>query len=829
MPTDVERIARLRDEIRRHDHLYYVEARPEISDRQYDQLMDELKALEARHPELVTGDSPTQRVGGEPLEGFATVTHPVPMLSIDNTYNEAEVRAFDERVRKGLGGRPFHYVVDPKIDGVAVSLRYQNGLLTQAATRGDGRTGDDITNNARTIRSIPLSLVRGQDWSGPAALEIRGEVYWPRKAFNAVNAKRAAEGVETFANPRNGAAGTLKQLDPRIVAQRGLAFLAHSLGEMPTPIAPTHSQTMKTLAQWGIPTSPHMKVCKDADELLKVIHDWAGLRDQVDYETDGMVAKVDELELRELLGATSRYPRWCIAYKYQAERAATVLKEVSFQVGRLGTITPVGHFDPVKLAGTTVSNASLHNFDQVDRLDVRVGDTVLVEKAGEIIPQVVQVEFDKRPPDAKPIRPPRKCPECGEPTARDEGGVYLRCVNPECPAQIRQRLEFFAGRNQMDIEGLGPAMVDQLVTGNLVKHFGDLYRLRKEDILKMELEARLEGERDKSLVEQLKGKAGRRLAKGVSETLSRSFRSIYEISDSGKEKLMSIPGMDAKKAEKVYRKFHESKIADNLLTAIAASKERGMARLLAALGIPHVGGTVAEKLAGSFGSIDELACADDEAIRRVLAKRSVVAERLYDALRTIDEKNDSKEGGVSGDLVEWVRTLKAEGIDGTRAERIAGRFGCVEQLLKASVDEIDYAMREGDPSVIARSICGFCRSDSGRMTLSRLKHSGVKMTPEKKNVIPGSQLAGKTVVVTGVLKTFSRKEAEEAIRQAGGVVGSGVSRNTDLVVVGEDPGSKAAKAKELGVEMLDEAELVRRLGIPKMKGKTGWKEHPRLF
>ena len=681
MASDAERIAKLREEIRQHDYLYYVETRPEISDREYDKLMETLRALEAKYPDLVAPDSPTQRVSGQPLEGFASVTHRVPMLSIDNTYGEAEVREFDERVRKGLGARQFHYVIDPKIDGVAVSLRYEGGLLSEAATRGDGRTGDDITSNTRTIRSVPLRL-GGRQWSGPDVLEVRGEVYWPRKAFSACNAKRAAEGLETFANPRNGAAGTLKQLDPKAVAERGLAFLAHSLGEMSQQIARTHSETMKALSRWGIPVSPHMKVCDDVDAMLKVIHEWANMRSEVDYDTDGMVAKVDEVELRDVLGATSKYPRWCVAYKYEAQRAATVLREVSFQVGRLGTITPVAHFDPVQLAGTTVSNASLHNFDQIERLGVRVGDTVFVEKAGEIIPQVVQVDFEKRPAGAQPIRPPRKCPACNEPTQRDEGGVYLRCVNPECPAQIRQRLEFFAGRNQMDIESLGPAVIDQLVGKGLVKHFADLYRLKEEDLIGLEL------------------------------------------------------GSHTREDGKVIVQRVQEVLAGKLTSAIGASKSRGLTRLLAGLGIRHVGGRVAEVLAEHFGDIDAIAGASAEELTEV------------------------------------------------------GEVG----------------------PVIAGSVHQFFHSEAGKDAIARLKEVGLKTGGEKRKGASGAPLAGKTVVVSGTLKGFSRTEAEEAVKAAGGRAASSVSKNTDFVVVGDSPGSKADKARALGVEIIDEAEFVRRLG-----------------
>lgn len=675
--TDQERIDQLRSEIRRHDRLYYVDAKPEISDRDYDRLMDDLKALEAKHPELVTPDSPSQRVGGEPIEGFSTVRHALPMLSIDNTYNEEQVRDFDARIRRSLGDRPFHYLVDPKIDGLAISLRYEHGMYKLAATRGDGETGDDVTANVRTIKSVPLSLV-GKNV--PDVVEARGEVYWPRKAFAACNAARKAQGQPTFANPRNGAAGTLKQLDPKIVSQRGLAFFAHSLGEMSSLPSGSAYETMKTLADWGLPMNPHTRRCKNIDEVLAAIHDWLTRRNEVDYETDGMVVKVDDFDLRDELGQTSKYPRWCIAYKYEAQRAETIVREIECNVGRLGTVTPVAHFDPVHLSGTTVTNASLHNFDQVALLDVRVGDTVLVEKAGEIIPQVVQVVFDKRPAEAHAFNPPRHCPACGKDLFRDEGGVYLRCVNPECPPQIRRGLEHFCGRDQMDIEGFGPALLDELIKGK-VRHFGDLYRLTVDDL--------------------------------VGQELSRHTRA------DGKEVIAKIqPGL-----------------AEKLVTAVQASKTRGLDRLLTGLGIRHVGGRAAEVLAAHFGDIDRIAAAGEQEL--------------------------------------------------------------------SEVHEIG--------PVIARSVHDFFHSDGGRDVVARLKAVGVQTTAAAHATGQAQPLKNRSVVVTGTLEHFTRSGAEEAIKAAGGRVTSSVSKNTDFVVVGVSPGSKADKARTLGVEIIDEAEFVRRL------------------
>ena len=670
MPDDAQRIEQLREIISRHDTLYYVHAAPEISDREYDRLLDELKALETARPELITPESPTQRVGGQPSKGFDTVKHAVRMLSIDNTYNADEVRKFDTRIRKAVGDETVQYVVEPKIDGIAASLLYKDGRLAQVATRGDGKEGDNITANARTIRSIPLKL----NVQAPPELYVTGEIYWPKEAFAACNARRVEEGLAAFANPRNGCAGTIKQLDPKVVDERKLAFLAYGFrpgdGAAGVPWSDVRRVTeiLDHVRELGLPLN-EMKVCGDIDEVLSEIERWSQNRWDQPFEIDGAVIKVDEFELREEIGATSRHPKWCIAYKYEAEQAETVLLSIDVQVGRTGTITPVAHFEPVQLAGTTVSNASLHNFDQVERLGVRVGDTVLVAKAGEIIPQVVHVVGDRRPEGTEPTRPPVNCPACGQPAARDEGGVYLRCGNPECPAQLRERLGFFAGRDQMDIENLGPAVVDQLVDNALVTHFADLYHLKSAEVA-------------------------------------------------------SLERMGAKSAA-------------NLLAAVEASKSRGLARVIAALGIRHAGGRAAEVLARAFGDIDMLADAS------------------------------------------------------------------IEELTE--IDEIG--------PTIARSVHDFFHGDAGRETINGLKAAGVQMTNTAVETPAGAgALEGKTIVVTGTLEHFSRREAKEAIQSAGGRASSSVSSKTDFVVAGDSPGSKADKARDLGVEVIDEEEFRKRLG-----------------
>lgn len=560
-----KRIEQLREEIRRHDHLYYVEAKPEISDRQYDKLFDELKRLEDAHLDLVTPDSPTQRVGGAPIEGFRSVTHTVPMLSIDNTYNEAELREFDERVRKGLGGEAYEYIVEPKIDGVAVSLRYESSLLVLAATRGDGVSGDDITVNARTIRAIPLKLSGGNI---PDVVEVRGEIVWPTESFRKFNEKLAADGKPTFANPRNGAAGTLKQLDPRNVAGRGLSFVCHGFGRIEPFREETGWDIYDKFEVWGIPVSPHREKLKSIDAIIKHIPTWDERRHTLPFETDGLVVKVNALDQRDALGATSRYPRWCIAYKFAAERAESRLLQVDFWVGKQGTITPRAVMEPMQLSGTTVRHASLHNFDQIDRLDVRIGDTVIVEKAGEIIPQVISVVKDRRPHNAKKIQRPTQCPECGGAVEQDEGGVYLRCINPACPAQLKERLTFFAARDQMDIEGLGQVLVEKMVDKGWLHAFADIYRLpaRRKEIPEIEIE------------QQRKSEDGQTKA-----TLT---------------------------------KFGEKR-TQKLLDGIERSKKQPLARVLAAMNVRHVGAATAELIAEHFGSMQAIAEADEAALQEV--------------------------------------------------------------------------------------------------------------------------------------------------------------------------------------------------------------------
>jgi len=636
MAEDVKKqIEQLRSEIRRHDYLYYVLNQPKISDRQYDKLFAELKKLEQANPQFVTPDSPTQRVSERPLEGFATVRHAVPMLSMDNTYNAEELRAFDERVRKQLApaggkqGQDYDYVVELKIDGLAISLRYENGELVTAATRGDGEVGDDVTANVRTIKAVPLVLL--SDSSIPDVLEVRGEVYMPIPSFVELNKLRVEAGEPAFANPRNAAAGSLKLLDAKITAARNLSFFAYATGELSEPLSANHYQTLQKLKKLGLPVNPDIQRAKNIDEVINICLSWTEKQPKLNYHIDGMVIKVNRFDLRDILGATGRAPRWCISYKFPAERAKTMVESIDVQVGKSGILTPVANLRPVQLSGTTVKRASLHNFDELNRLNVGVGDTVVIEKAGEIIPQVIEVKT--KAAVSAPFEIPTQCPSCGSVVARDEEGVYIRCQNPDCLGRLKERLKYFAGRGQMDIEHLGEALIEQLIQAGLVRDLPDLYKLRNEDLI----------------------------------------------------------GLDRM----------GEKSADNVIKAIEKSKRQLLARVIAGLGIRHVGGQSAQILAEHFGSFGEVMGADEQTL--------------------------------------------------------------------AAIDQIG--------PIMAKSICEYFTNQK-KLIEELLGY----LNPQQPKLKRSDKLAGKTIVVTGTLANFSRQQAKESIRQAGGKPSSSVSKKTDFVL-----------------------------------------------
>ena len=655
------RAEELRELVRRHDRLYYVENAPEVTDREYDSLFGELVALEREHPELLTPDSPTQRVGGEPLKGFTTVDHSEPMLSLDNTYSTDEVRDFDRRVRERLSVDEVDYVVELKLDGVSLSLVYARGVLVRAATRGDGSRGDDVTGNVRTIRAVPLRL---EGSHRDADIEVRGEVVLPRSGFEALNEKRRAAGSEPFANPRNATAGSLKLLDPSLVAERPLDALFYRIVGAERIGVTTQHDALEAIGDMGFRTGPEGSLCSGIDRVIERCGYWEDRRGSLDYDTDGLVVKVDRLDAQERLGRTARSPRWGIAYKFPAESATTVVEDITVQVGRTGRLTPVAHLEPVTISGSTVSRATLHNQDEVERLDVRVGDTVVVEKGGEVIPKVVSVVTTKRKGGPRRFRMPTECPVCGGPVVREEGEAAHRCVNAACPAMVRRSLEHFASRGAMDIRGLGERIVDVLVDSGLVEDFGDLYALSEDQ-------------------------------------------------------LIELPRMAETSAA-------------NLVREIDASRTRSLSRLVFGLGIPHVGARVAGLLARRFGSLERL----------------------------------------------------------ERASR--------EDL--ADVEEVG--------PVIAAAVSSFFRAKENRRVIRKLRDAGVR-TESVEKTPAGGPLEGMRVVLTGTLASMARDEARRAVEGAGGRVASSVSGKTDLVVVGRDPGSKAERARELGVRTVGEAEFLR--------------------
>lgn len=557
------RVRELRDLIRRANKAYYIEAQPFLSDRDFDAYLQELDHLEQKY-DLQTADSPTQRVGGEPTKEFPTVQHPVPMLSLDNTYNQEELADFDRRVRDILGHDDFDYHVEMKFDGTALRLRYENGQLVLGATRGDGSSGDDITPNVKTIRDIPLRL----NGEAPEVVEVRGEAYMEKQAFVRMNEFREEEGQTVFANPRNATAGSLKLQDPRMVARRPIRFFCFDLLLESGDRSLTQHNKVKLIRDLGLPVSDHFRLCATIDKVFETIQEWEELRHELPFETDGVVIKVNQERFREELGATSKAPRWAIAYKYEAEQATTRLEDITLQVGRLGKITPVAELKPVQLAGTTVKRASLHNEDEIHRKDIRVGDQVVIEKAGEIIPQVVSVVDPDRPDRAPKFDMPKQCPACGDELVRLDDEVAWRCINPKCPPQVRSRIEHFASRDAMDIDGLGEAIVDQLVSNDLVSTYADLYDLTTEQLMPLERMAEksaqnlvdsIEASKQQPLDRVIFGLGIRFVGQTVARDLARAFGSMDHIMDAAENDLTAIDSIGPRIAESVVAFFENEK------------------------------------------------------------------------------------------------------------------------------------------------------------------------------------------------------------------------------------------------------------------------------
>src|SRR5882762_4974870 len=706
------KIRQLREEIRKHDRLYYEEAAPIIGDHEYDRLYKELVDLETQFPDLLTPDSPTQRVGGRPLQAFEQVSHLIPMLSLDNTYSEAEVKNFYARMQRLLPDEKIPVVIEPKVDGVAVSLIYENGKLRQAATRGDGNVGDNITQNIRTIRSVPERL---RD-NAPKLLEVRGEVYMDRKGFEKLNDEREKEGLALFANPRNAAAGSLKQLDPSIVAKRPLGIVLYGTGATEGLDIEVHSEVFPLLKKLGLPTTEWWRVAESVEEILDAIHELDVIRHKFAYQTDGAVIKVDSFSQRDRLGFTAKSPRWAIAYKYAAERVQTRLNDIVIQVGRTGILTPVAMLEPVFVGGSTVGRATLHNEDEIKRKDIRIGDTVVIEKAGEVIPAVVEVVKSKRPRDAKPFDFAKhihgKCPVCGGPIRRDPQFVAWRCENLYCPAQTTRRVEFFAARGALDIESIGGIVADKLVERGLVREPLDLFDLKVEQLAKLNL--------------------------GTDESP---------------------------------RVFGE-KNATKAINAIERARTLPLSRWLFALAIPEVGKTTATQLACFHDTIQDVSN----------------SQLLHDVVEYHEKRDDKKSTKEIGE-----RLIKSGFAKPSKSK--AGKDGIVTEV----------------GPVVGQSVLHFFASPTGKKILRRLKELGIQPKSEKvlATRAAGLPLVGKTFVLTGTLPSMTREEATEKIEALGGHVTGSVSKKTDYVVAGAEPGSKFDKAKELGVKILDEAEFRR--------------------
>jgi DNA ligase (NAD+) len=659
-----KKIESLREKIRHHEYLYYVIDNPEISDGEFDKLMRQLKDLEAEHPDLVTVDSPTQRVGGKPREGFVKVPHSSPMLSLDNTYNEDELRDWERRVHELSGRTDVDYVCELKLDGMSLALIYEDGRLVRGITRGDGSVGEDVTLNVRTVRSVPLSIPKEKLKKAgmPADFEVRGELLMPTASFKKINEERERNGLPTFANPRNFTAGTVRQLDSNITAERRLDYFPYILLQNGRTFFDHHSKTLAALEATGFKVNPNYKLVRSMNEVWAFIQRWEEKRDSLPYEIDGIVVKVDRTSLQDELGFTGKAPRWAIAYKYAARAGITKLEDIRVQVGRTGKLTPVAMLAPVLIGGTTVRNATLHNMDEIERLGVKIGDWVQVERGGDVIPKVTKVIEDKdHPRGHKIFHMPETCPVCGTKVVRTEGEVDYRCVNANCPAKLRETILHFASRGVMNIDGMGDALVTQLTERGLVKNVADIYKLTKDDLLSLERMG------DKS--------------------------------------------------------------AQNILDEIENSKKLPLERVIYGLGIRMVGERTAQFLAEHFGSM--------------------------------------------------------------------------EALEKAGVEELQDVNEVGPR--IAESIVEFFSIAANRKLVERLREAGLSLKGQKKQ--RGTKLAGKTFVLTGTLAHFTRDEAKKMIEDAGGKVTGSVSKKTDYVVAGADAGSKLDKARELGVEVIDEKEL----------------------
>ena len=769
-----QQILELREQLQQHAYRYYVLDDPSVTDAEYDHLYRQLESLEADHPELVTADSPTQRVGAKPEGGFAEVVHEIPMLSLSNQFNRDEVHAFYRRAQEALeSDASLAITLEPKLDGLAVSVLYENGMLVRAATRGDGSTGEDITSNVRTIQSVPLKLM-GAGW--PERIEVRGEVYMPRAGFEALNQQARETGQKSFVNPRNAAAGSLRQLDPSITASRPLTFCCYGTGVGSDELPDSYYETLQLINSWGLKISDQIARVEGADACFDYIEALGAKRDALPYDIDGVVLKCDSREVQETLGFRSRDPRWATAFKYPAQEEVTQLLDVDFQVGRTGAVTPVARLEPVFVGGVTVSNATLHNMDEIARLDAKVGDWVVIRRAGDVIPQIVKVATDRRTGDEQPIAIPSACPVCGSEVERVqlvkrskgqeqkvEGSVY-RCVGRlSCSAQLKQALIHFVSRKALDIDGLGDKAIEQLVDRELVKSPADLFRLTKDQVLTLEGYAELS--------------------------------------------------------------------AQNLIDAVGQSKTISLARFIYALGIPEVGEETARTLALSLGTLERIRQAQSRTltllpdiglevaheITHFMAEehnQKVLDDLLSLGIQLEEQEQIAAKLQASVSFAELIEGSNIKGVAATGAKALAAHFETVEALLAADEDAL-----KAVPKLSSRAAAGVLEAIQDETWCQQLQRFetqliefGMHWYSERRVSDASAPLEGQTWVLTGTLETMGRSEAKALLQEMGAKVSGSVSSKTDAVVAGPGAGSKLAKAEQLGIRVLDENEFNQLLG-----------------
>ncbi len=823
-PDPAQRIDALRRRIEDANYRYHVLDEPQMADADYDKLMRELEALERAHPELASADSPTQRVGHLAASRFAEVRHAMPMLSLGNAFSDEEVTEFVRRISERLEVRQPLFSAEPKLDGLAISLRYENGEFVQGATRGDGATGEDVSANLRTVKAIPLRL-RGEGW--PRVLEVRGEVYMPRAAFEAYNAQMRAQGGKILANPRNGAAGSLRQLDARITAQRPLSFFAYGVGEVSEGALPqAHSAILAQLRAWGFPVSALVEVVQGSDGLLAYYQRIGEARDGLAFDIDGVVYKLDDLAGQREMGFVSRAPRWAIAHKFPAQEQSTTVEAIEIQIGRTGAATPVARLKPVHVAGVIVTNATLHNADQIARLDVRVGDTVIVRRAGDVIPEVAAVVADQRPPGTQAWQMPTQCPVCGSEIVREEGQAVWRCSGElTCPAQRKEAFRHFVSRRAMDVDGLGEKFIEVLVDSGLVKGVADLYLLSVDQLLQLRLISTADSPH------AFLREAREHLASGAYAQLEASVVGIG-VDLAGERDVPQIWQADLLRAGLPSFDWNRKKIAtkwaENLIEAIEISRDTTLERFLFALGIEHVGESTAKALSAWFGDLELIRHLPWPLFKRVpdiggevarslghffdqAGNQKAIDHLLARKVRIGDTHPPSPKLRGELSLANLLEDLEIPKVTPIRAAQIATAFGSIDALRNGGPEPL---VEAGVPQSVAESLAAWLlvpANDTLAVNAQRKLSELLAMLPEAGEEKTGP-LDGQTVVITGTLAALTRDAAKQRLEALGAKVAGSVSKKTAFLVAGEEAGSKLDKAQSLGVEIWDEARLLAFLG-----------------